>query len=636
MSFGEINSTARQVAGALDACEERSARIILAMPPGPDYFAAFFGCLYAGLLPVPAPIPSGRRSSDRTARIAAECGAASIICDARAEGAVAAAGLTPRVLAELAGGSPRDPRPADLGDTAYLQFTSGSTGTPRGVMVSHGAALANLAALGERSGELGEGWSVSWLPLHHDMGLLTGLFAIQNDLGLAIMAPGKFRLRPWSWLEAISRYRAIFSGAPAFAYDLLSRQPEPSDAAPLDLSRWSVAFCGAEPIRPAVLRRFARRFAAAGLQPNALSPSYGLAEFTLVAAASSPSEPVRATPTADLNGAVKEVCDLGPVIAGHRLRIVDPDTLLPLRDGVVGEVLLDGPSKGSGYWNRPRETRATFAAKIAGESGTFLRTGDLGFVEGGRLHVVGRRKELLIVRGRNIHPIEVEEAVRHAHPALRTVAAFPLAEGGIGLMCEFRRTGSAHEVIAAIQRELGRLVSISADLIALVRSNVVPRTTSGKIRRLACESLLVSAEVVPVMLWRAKTDVARLRTERTLPDSVTIRGWLLSYLADRLGLDSSAVDETAALETLGLDSMGAVDLACALEDWLRLPLEGTLIWQAPTLGRLCDYLALRVREVVAAPIAVCSTGDLALSRIEILSDSEVHALHSARLLGGGG
>jgi acyl-CoA synthetase (AMP-forming)/AMP-acid ligase II/acyl carrier protein len=631
------DAAARRIAASLERSEQRGARILVALPPDGDYFAAFFGCLYAGMIPVPVPPPSSGRRLARLKRIVDACGATRLICGADGMANAASLGLRLDGLEALAAGEPMEPAAAEPDDVAYLQFTSGSTALPRGVKVTHRAALANIAAFQERVGGRREGWVVSWLPLHHDLGLMTALMAIDSDLGLALLTPEQFIRRPWSWLEAISRHRACFSGAPTFAYEALCRSPEPAGAEPLDLRCWTMAFCGAEQVRGPVMRRFARRFSAVGLPPNAITPGYGLAEFTLLATAVHYAEPIafRAPRAAgDKGEAAREYCDVGPAIAGHRLLVADPASLRPLPEGEVGEVLLDGPSKGSGYWGLEEESRRTFEAAVPGHPGGFLRTGDLGFLQGGRLHLVGRSKEIVIVRGRNLHPEEVEEVARAAHPALRgAAAAFAMADdAGLGLLCEMQLSGRRarpEELIRSIQRDLAHAFGINASLIALVRAGGAPRTTSGKLLRLQCEGLLASGDVRPLMLWRADGSAAAQRTvagER--PDRAEIRAWIAAFLSLRLGVAANSLGDGEALQDVGLDSMGAVELAYALEDWLRVPVEPTIVWQAPTVGELAGLLARRIDD---RPGDTVEPGP---ARIGIVGESRAALLRPGRVTAG--
>jgi phthiocerol/phenolphthiocerol synthesis type-I polyketide synthase C len=644
----EIDAAARRVAGALAEREDIGARVLVAMPPGPDYFAAFFGCVFAGLIPVPVPPPRGTKRSARTAKIIESCGATRLIADAGAERAAEGFGLRFDPFEALATGKPHCPVVVAPDDVAYLQFTSGSTATPRGVMISHRAILANLHAIGQRAGLPQHGWIVSWLPLHHDMGLVTALLAFKTNSSLAISSPEYFSKRPWNWLEAMTRYKACFSGAPNFAYDLLSRTPAPTQSAKLELSGWKIAFCGAEPIKANVVRRFTRRFAAVGLREAAISPAYGLAEFTLMATSVASTDLLCVRPNSGdkqasgRSGRKREFCDLGPVLDGHRLLIVDPDRREPLGEGEVGEVWLDGPSKGSGYWGLDKESQDVFEAKAQGVAGGFLKTGDMGFLAGDRLYLVGRRKELLIVRGRNFHPDEVEEIVRSAHPVLNgPVAAFMLADGeGIGILCEARKSSRGPvpgELIRAIQSELGLAFGLSADLIAVVRAGTAPRTTSGKIRRLDCEAFLRSGTLPTMFFWSAAERSSRdtngsSATPPTGRDRRDIRAWIISYLECRLGLDPATIDDGTPLLALGLDSIASIEFAYALEDWLGVSLDETILWQAPTLGVLSNLLQARQRgpRVEAAATAMPVTERI-IQDLEALSEAEVNMLFESRV-----
>lgn len=644
----DVDHLARRIAGGLLAREKRGTRILVALPPGPEYFAAFFACIYSRMIPVPVPLPRGARRLARTAQIVAACQASRLICAAEAGVTGAELGLRFDPLDDLADHAAVDPLRVAGEDVAYLQFTSGSTAAPRGVVISHRAVLANLQAFDDAVGRPRDSWVVSWLPLHHDMGLVTALFALHCGLGLALSSPEQFATRPWSWIEALSRYRACFSGAPNFAYDLLTRAAAPEGGDTIDLSGWHTAYCGAEPIKPHVLRRFARRFAAYGFAESSIKPGYGMAEFTLLASIARPGRmaPLSKVIATDSAGRPLELSECGTITSGHRLEIVDPETRRSLAPGSTGEIWLDGPSKGSGYWGLPDQSEATFRAHIDGCDGEYLRTGDLGFVDGDTLYVTGRLKDLVIVRGCNFHPQEIEDVVLCAHPALRGLAAAFTVEGGagegLGVACELRRSARSQqhvEIISAIQSELASSLGVHAEMIALLRAGSAPRTTSGKIRRRTCSDLLASGTLKPAARWHsgAAAGVAD-DLRRGLPDDVRIRAWIVRWLSDRLGIDAAKMSDDQPLQSLGLDSIGSVELAFALEDWLHLRLDETILWRTPTLStlsrelsRLLDQSACGDAAAPAADEPPLPVVEAIVRRVEGLGDAEVENQFETRI-----
>ena len=649
-STADIDQRARRLAAGLRRREPRGARVLITTQPGPDFFAAFFGCMRAGLIPVPVPPARGGRRLVRTEGVVADCGATRLISTDESADVAAALGLRFDRLATLLDAVEAAPEP-EPDDIAFLQFTSGSTDRPRGVMVTHATALANLAALAGKAGQPREGWMVSWLPLHHDMSLITALLAFFCGLSLAIDTPEQFTRRPWSWLEAISRRRARFSGAPNFAYELLNRTQPPAAGEPIDLSSWTTAFCAAEPVRPAVMRRFARRFASFGLPEHAITPAYGLAEFTLLATACRSSQSPSFRTVSETAAANAEVAGCGAPADGHYMLIVDPQTSRPLPDGVEGEIWLDGPSKAAGYWGAAEPSRLTFEARAQGSDRAWLRTGDLGLLADGELYVTGRLKELVILLGRNFHPHEIETAARASHPALDGAAAAFAVTGpdgeGLGIVCEMARDAiadlDANAIIAAVQRELIMVFGIRAVLIALVRPGSVPRTTSGKVQRLACPRLLETGGLRPLATYRDTAGPPSAEPTGTARGPAEIQTWLSGWLSRRFGLLPDSITPATLVGDLPLDSIAVISLTHALEDWLRVPLEETLLFNNPSLQALTVALAERVAgdpasprfAPVHGPAAVAPvTPDLAmlLCRVSELSPAAVDLEFRKRIL----
>ncbi len=482
------------------------ARVLLLHPPGIGYIVGFLGCILAGAVPVPAYPPRNNRNLERIRAILDDAGATVALSNmsmvARLSPEPELAGLRwvatdtdepgPELEVELPGNA-----------LAFLQYTSGSTGTPKGVRVLHDNLLANLEAIAERF-HLGP-WarSVIWLPPFHDMGLIGGILApIASAFPCTLMAPTTFLVRPSGWLEAISREQATVGGGPDFAWALCARRVSEEVKARLDLSSWEVAFTGAEPVRPGTLARFVETFGPCGFRPAAFVPCYGLAESTLLVSGTSALHgPTVRGFSADALTRMEVAPGDTPFVgcgapALHTdVRIVDPETGVPLAEGVpgaadpladslrVGEIEVRSPGVADGYWGRPVESAATFV-------NGWLKTGDLGFLQGGELYVTGRKKDLVIVRGRNLYPQDLEALAEAAHPDLRanSGAAFGVEVDGeerlvIALESEPRRAPDVEAVTTAVVAALAQGFDVSLHEVVLLAAGSLPRTSSGKVRR---------------------------------------------------------------------------------------------------------------------------------------------------------
>jgi acyl-CoA synthetase (AMP-forming)/AMP-acid ligase II len=513
-SYARLDEAAGSVAGRLRAAAAPGERALLLYPPGLDYIAAFFGCLYSGVIAVPAN-PFGRgRDSIRRRRLAG------IVADCRPAVALTLRSLLPSIAdAEppvwiatddaAPTAAPRAPT-VERDGVAFLQYTSGSTGAPRGVMVTHANLLHNLACIAECMGDLTGAHSVTWLPPEHDMGLIGAVLEpIHAGFPATLLSPMDFLQRPLRWLEAISRLRGTMSAAPNFAYDLCVRRTSPEQRAGLDLAAWRVAFTGSEPINPVTLDRFVEAFAPCGLQPKTLLPCYGLAEATLIASGRRRDGPPRvvsfrtdalveglASPVAVSDVASRALVSCGPAVPGQRIEIVDPDTARRLPENRVGEIWLSGPSVARGYWGRADETTRAFHARLADDpaSPPFLRTGDLGFLDDGELFVTGRLKDLIIIAGFKHHAEDIERTAEASHPALRpgAGAAFSVTvqgQEGVAIVFEADGLGSpeaSRDAERAVRGAVAEEHGITPAAVLLLKAGAVPRTSSGKVQRQAC------------------------------------------------------------------------------------------------------------------------------------------------------
>jgi acyl-CoA synthetase (AMP-forming)/AMP-acid ligase II/aryl carrier-like protein len=619
VDYAELDRQARALGAVLQRQGAAGERALLLYPFGLEYVAAFFGALYAGVVAVPVYPPDPlrlQRTLPRLQAIARDAQATVVLTtqlihdmvDALASQAPELAALRWVATDALPAGAEEDWRPPEVnaGSLAFIQYTSGSTATPRGVLLTHANLLHNqaLTQLAFRSSPSSVG--VSWLPLYHDMGLIGGvLHPVSVGFPCVLLPPESFLQQPVRWLRAISRYRATHSGAPNFAFDLCVRKVAPEQREGLDLSCWRYAFNAAEPVRAETLERFAQHFAPCGLQRQALRPLYGLAEATLLVTGGQQGSPLKSL---TVDGAalaahrLREVSEgtpgarrlvgLGRSWLDQRLTIVDPATRLRLAPGQVGEIWLSGASVAQGYWNRPEETEHTFRATREGVGdGPWLRTGDLGFLHDGELFVTGRLKDLIIVRGRNHYPQDLERTVEESHPTLRPGcgAAFAVDTGQeeqLVIVQELHRLHEAtplEEVAAAARSAVASAHGIPLDTLVLIRHGTLPKTSSGKVQRSACRGAFLAGTLEVLHLSRP--------TVRAPAPSApaTVTAFLREQLAQLTGLEPGALDPGRTLGELGLDSLRQLELKQLLESHSGITLRPELVLAAP-LGKLLAEL----------------------------------------------
>ncbi|MCB1032516.1 MAG: amino acid adenylation domain-containing protein, partial [Acidobacteria bacterium] len=513
-------------------------------------------------------------------------------------------------------------------DLAFLQYTSGSTATPKGVAVSHGSLLHNQEMIRRAFGHSERSSVVGWLPLFHDMGLIGNVLQpLYAGIPCVLMPPMAFLQRPIRWLRAISHYRATSSGGPNFAYEHCLRKLTPESLEGLDLSCWEAAFNGAEPVRAQTLERFAEALRPHGFRRQAFFPCYGLAEATLLVTgggrdrlpvlARVRSSSLEARQVEEEAGGL-ELVSSGPAWGDQEVAIVDPDTRLPCPPDRVGEIWVKGPSVALGYWNQPERTRQTFGARLADSGdGPFLRTGDLGFLRAGELFVTGRIKDLIILRGRNLYPQDIELAAQRSHEALRPGcgAAFSV-EGSSGeqlvVVHEIdHRACSQTEVIAqAIRLAVAESFDVEVQAVVLLGAGRLPKTTSGKIQRSLCRKLFLADE-----LEEAGRSVLATSSEEEAPTDLdeaslgalepaarraALESALGTWAANALRRPAAEVSLDLPLAALGLDSLGIAELQTRIQDHLGLDLSLGELFEAASLSALAGALLER-REAPAPP-----------------------------------
>jgi acyl-CoA synthetase (AMP-forming)/AMP-acid ligase II/aryl carrier-like protein len=633
LDFAGLDQQARAIAATLQRHAAPGERALLLYPFGLDYVAAFFGALYAGVVAVPVYPPDPARLSrtlPRLQAIARDSQATLVLTtspirelvDGLTHHAPELASLRWVATDALPSEAEREWRPVEVTPhtLAFIQYTSGSTDTPKGVLLTHGNLLHNEALIQRAFGSTEESVGVSWLPLYHDMGLIgCVLQPVYAGFPIVLLPPESFLQKPVRWLKALSRYRGTHSGGPNFAFDLCVRKVPPEQREGLDLSSWGYAFNAAEPVRADTLERFTRHFAPCGLRSDALRPLYGLAEATLMVTGGYPGarKVVRTVDGAALESwwvselpegtpGSRRLVGLGRSWVEQQVVIVDPVTRIRCTYDRVGEIWVSGDSVAQGYWNRPEETEHTFRAMRADTGdGPYLRTGDLGFLQDGELFFAGRLKDLIIIRGRNHYPQDIERTVEESHSALRPgcSAAFSIDaehEERLVVVQEVHRhqEGARFEELAhAVRQAVTGAHGIYIDTLVLVRQGSIPKTSSGKIQRNACRQDFLAGTL------------DALHTARHVPPraeggpDTSPSAFLREQLARLIGIAPEALDNSRTLAELGLDSMRQLELQQLLESRYGLGTRNAELLRYP-LGQLFEELGKRKPRPEAGPFTL--------------------------------
>ncbi|MEH1814618.1 MAG: amino acid adenylation domain-containing protein [Nostoc sp.] len=647
-TYEELNRQARAIAAYLQSIGATGGRALLLYPPGLEFIAAFFGCLYAGVVAVPVYPPRANQSLSRLR---------AIVTDAQA----AIALTTTNVLANIERKSIDFPAlkalhwlatdnleinweqewqpPAITSDTlAFLQYTSGSTGNPKGVMLSHSNLLHNSAQIQQFFGHTPNSHGVIWLPSYHDMGLIGGIIQpVYSGFPTTLMSPVDFLQQPLRWLQAITRYKGTTSGGPNFAYDLCVRKITPEQRTTLDLSSWEVAFNGAEPIRHETLKKFTEAFEPYGFRREAFYSCYGLAEATLIVSGGKKAEPpivqkFQASALAE-NQVIKANADnsqtfigSGQAGANQRIAIANPESLTQCLPNQVGEIWVSGPSIAQGYWQRPEETKHTFCAYLSDTGkGPFLRTGDLGFLHNGELFVTGRLKDLIIIRGRNHYPQDIELTVEQSHPALRSGcgAAFAidvLSQERLVVVQEIERryrNPNIDEIVTAIRQAVSNNHELQVYAVLLVKTGTIPKTSSGKIQRHACRNRFLNGswdvigsnileDTHTILSSPNLTREALLAIEPKARQPLLI-SHLQEQVAQVLRIAPAELNPQQSLSTLGLDSLMAIEIKNDIETNLGVVLPITQFLQSPNIEQLAIATLTQLTSTSIRTIAAVSS-----------------------------
>jgi acyl-CoA synthetase (AMP-forming)/AMP-acid ligase II len=611
LTYRQLDTQAQTIAGRLQSLGCAGERALLLYPPGLEFISAFFGCLYAGVIAVPTYPPSSRKPLAGLEAVAKDCEAKVVMTSESMF-----AGMEKHFKQSPVFNSKQFLITDDEQSLqshawkeisirsdalAFLQYTSGSTGAPKGVMATHENLIHNSALIQQGFGHTISSKGVIWLPSYHDMGLIGGVLQpLYTGFPVILISPWEFIQHPLRWLQAISRHRATTSGGPNFAYELCIRKIKPEQKQELDLSSWEVAFSGAETVRAETLDRFVTAFGPCGFRREAFYPCYGMAEATLmISGGTHQTGPVLQTVEETAltehwvvpaeEGRTLVGCG-GTFDDGQQIVIVHPETRLPCAENEVGEIWVSGPSVAKGYWGRPELTEQVFAAHLADSgAGPFMRTGDLGFLQAGELFITGRLKDLIIIRGRNHYPQDIEWTVEHSHPHLRIsgAAAFSIEIDGEEQLVIVQEVERVHlrklnvqQVVSAISASVLQQHELQPYAVVLIKPSSLPKTSSGKVRRHLCHSRFLE-ETLDIVgqggmyaiqsqnSSKGKTESEQMGDDNSvLPRATMIQDWLIARLAERLHISSESIDPRLSFAHYALDSLAAGELSGALEEWL--------------------------------------------------------------------
>lgn len=594
LSFSQLDVMARRVAVSLQQTGHRGDRVVLFFPPGIPYIISLFACFYAGMVAVPAYPPRRNRSSYRVFSIVENAGVSVCL-------------TTQQVLRDIERNFASDfasnkinwicyedaiihkpeawVSPALKGDElALLQYTSGSTGEPKGVMITHYQILYNSEYIRQSFGFSKQTIGMNWLPIYHDMGLIGTIMQAPYIGALSItMPPVAFLQDPLKWLKAITKYKVTTAGGPNFGFDHCIHKVPEIEIEQLDLSSMETFFCGAEPVRAKTMQDFAACFAPAGARPEQLYPCYGMAETVLIVTGGSKLSPLR---FATINskslaqGKIEKVDENHPDAitltgCGHtwldtEVRIVHPETYEAVPAHHTGEIWISGSGVTQGYWGRPEENLRTFGAQIKDEGTVkYFRSGDIGFLDGNELYITGRIKDLLIFRGVNFYPTDIEFTVQEAHPALRknAGAAFPALVRGeeqLVIAQEVERSSMHNlpeaEIFSAIRQAIAEEFELSVYAIVLLRPGSIPLTSSGKIQRRVAKYGYLTGELQSIAIWEKESRIESISVPAETITRENLEAWLVQWVNQKLHIPKEEIDVDKPITSFGLDSLAAVSL----------------------------------------------------------------------------
>lgn len=631
ITYKELDQAARKIAFQLGLAGAAGDRALMLFPPGLDFLKALFGCFYAGVIAVPAYAPRKNRSLDRIKTLVEDSGSSLVLSTTEIFQSTERSFSNLDELKQMKwlvmddvsaqgdtySGAEVFPQSNDI---ALLQYTSGSTGQPKGVIVTHRNIMRNCDFIRSSFGFSQQSIGVSWLPTFHDMGLVGQIFQpVFTGFPSVLMPPVAFLQKPIRWMKAFSKYRGTMGGAPNFAFDLLADNTTPEEREGLDLSSIKTIYCGAEPIRKSTFDRFTDVYRAYGLTPEMLYPCYGMAETTLI---TSGPPALRGPVYLCVSGNALEKNKVEQVAAEQpdaryltgvgfpwldtRVRIINPETLVQCNNEEVGEVWVTGSSVTYGYWNNPEITKAVFQSELNDEPQiNWLRTGDLGFFNNGELYITGRLKDVIIIHGRNYYPQDIEFLTEACHPALQSNASAAFSvdvdnEEKLVIVAEVQRSFirdlDVNAVCDAIREQISGEFELEVYGIQLLRTASILKTSSGKIQRRACKqgfldkSLMVIGESI-------FSDAPAAGESVMQPNLTLLEAWLIAWIHIHLKIPFERIDQSKSISVYGLNSMKAVQLQQDVLTKFGVNIPPYVFFDKITVKELCERAFEKMKEI---------------------------------------
>lgn len=638
LSYAELQQRVKALASVLKTQGNHGDRVLLLYPAGLDYVVAFYACLYAGMVAVPLYSPQNKRKIELIGEIANDCSASLALTTKKYLSKVD--NLSGHGIEQLRWfatdqvfDSADELKAAEVSgdELAYLQYTSGSTSLPKGVMLTHATTLFHSEELATHWQVNEQSVLVSWLPHFHDLGqVLSILQPLYRGFHCVLMSPTTFMKQPYIWLKAISDYKATIAGGPDFTFSHSVRNVSKEQVSSLDLSSWRSAVNGAEPVKSASLEAFSEHFAEAGFTHGTHCPAYGLAESTLVMTSDSldtapvflpcNSKQLRSNKVVVENASkdTQFLVSNGKPVMGTQVKVVNPKSKIELIEAEIGEIWISGGSIGSGYWNNEEATLQTFKAQIEGEPEQrfYLRTGDLGFIYEGNLYITGRLKDLIVVRGTNHYPQDIEQTVELSHSLIRDgyCAAFSIENSGEEQLVVVAERNRYHDeevnyeqVFSNVKAAIAQRHSLDVSQIVIVRPGSITKTTSGKIQRRKCKNELHEGGLNILAHYQQQAEsVKPAKTPNQTPESVmnmlnqpnsleemlkqNIRNFVSGWIANQVNVPLESIDGSKSFADYGLNSMDTFSFHSDLEVWMQKTVDEEVIWESSTIDVLINSI----------------------------------------------